>query len=312
MKKEVELERPKKEIKENEASMLRWLATVVVGFIIGSFVFGTVLTGIMYIVNINVPALGEGGSWHEYSTLITLVLNSACLFWGTVIAIRIVAKTSIKSFVLGSGRNIKLNIKKEVLPIAGLSLLGIIVFSSLPFINNISRNNITATQISFVIIFSLLFTWMQTSWEEFVFRGVTLRITCKDDIGFNKKSIIGCVISSVLFMLMHVANPEVLSLSGIDVVFMTLSYLVPGVLLYVFDVMCGNLLPGLIIHYVNNFFNFALISEVVSAGGTTSIWIDYSNKPGFVSMITVILANVPVLIYLIMAAKKRANGDGYI
>jgi len=294
---EEESKKTKKEIKENEASMLRWLATVVVGFAIGSFVFGTVLNIILYFVD-KMPVFQEGGSWYEFSNLIKLELNAACLFWGTVIAIKVVAKTSIKSFILGSGRTSKVNIRKEVLPFAGLYLLGLIIIT-VPYIKNISLNNLTVAQIVFVIIFCLLFTWMQTSWEELVFRGVALRITCKNDIGFNKKSIIGCVISSLLFMAMHIANPEVTRLSGVDMVFAVLSYLVPGVLLYVYDVLCGNLVPGIIIHFVNNAFSFVLVSEAVSVGGTTSIWIDYSNRPGFISFLVVLLANVPVIIYLI-------------
>lgn len=94
-------------------------------------------------------------------------------------------------------------------------------------------------------------------------------------------------------------------MSGIDVVFMVLSYFVPAAFYYVFDVLEGNLLPGIIIHFVNNLFSFALISEEVSAGGATSIWIDHSNKPGYMSFITVILANVPVLIYLLIKKKKK-------
>jgi len=98
---------------------------------------------------------------------------------------------------------------------------------------------------------------------------------------------------------MHVANPEVTRLSGVDMVFAVLSYLVPGVLMYVIDVLCGNILPGIVIHFVNNFFSFVLLGEVVSAGGATSIWIDYSNRPGIISFFAVLLAYVPVVVYLI-------------
>jgi len=296
---EKELKKTKKEIKENEASILRWLATVVIGFVLGS-VIGT----IFQIIIEKIPTISEGGSWDVMHNIISLMLYFACLFWGMVIAIKTVAKTSIKSFILGADRTTKVDIKKEVLPIAGLFFVGILI-TTIPSIKNISVNNITMAQIVFIIIFCLMFTWMQTSWEEFVFRGITLRITCKNDIEFTKKSIIGCVISSLLFMALHIGNPEVLHLSGIDAVFMVLSYLVPGVLLYVVDVMCKNILPGMIIHFVNNFFAFVFVSEAVSAGGATSIWIDHSSKPGILSFIAVIISYVPVLIYLIIKRNKK-------
>jgi len=295
-----------KNIKENEASVLRWIATIIVGYLLGS-VISIIPTGILFIVRRAVPALSEGGSWYAFSKYIALIINFAGMFIGTIINIKLIAKTSFKSFVLGADRTTKVNIKKEVLPIAGLYILGMLIATVLPFINNISLNNLTLGQVVFVILFTLAFTWMQTSWEELIFRGIPLRMTCHNDIKFDKNSVIGCVISAVLFMMVHISNPEVQSLSGMNMVFMTLSYLVPGILLYVYDVMCGNLLPGMIIHFINNFFAFVLLSAEVSVVDSTSIWIDHSNQSGFVTMITLILANVPVLIYLIVTKMKKKD-----
>jgi len=295
-----------KNIRENEASVLRWIAAIIVGYLLGT-VIGFIPAGMLIIIQRNVPALCEGGSWYAFSKYMSLILNFAGMFIGTVISIKLIAKTSFRSFVLGANRTTKVNVKKEVLPILGLYVLGLSVTTVLTSIRNISPNNLTMGQVVFVIFFTLAFAWMQTSWEELVFRGIPLRMTCKNDIKFNKNSIIGCVISALLFMAVHIANPEVQNMSGINMIFMTLSYLVPGVLLYVFDVMCGNLLPGMIIHFINNYFAFVLVSGEVSAVDSTSIWIDHSNQSGFATMIAVILANVPVLIYLIVTKSKRNN-----
>jgi len=294
-----------KNIKENEASALRWIVAIVVGYLLGTLI-GFIPIGVLFIMQSSVPALSVGGSWHAFSSYISLIINFACMFIGTVISIKLIAKTSFKSYVMGADHTTKVNVKNELLPITCLYVLGLIVATVLPNIKNISLNNLTIGQVVFVIFFTLAFAWMQTSWEELVFRGIPLRITCHNDIRFNKKSVIGCIISSLLFMAVHITNPEVQTLSGIDMIFMILAYLVPGVLLYVIDVMCGNLLPGLIIHFVNNFFAFVIVSAEVSVVESTSIWIDYSKQSGFTSMITVILAYVPVLIYLIVTKSKKS------
>lgn len=298
----------KKFIKENEASFLRWVATIIVALLMGTL-FSIVPCMVVAIMAMTLPAMREGGALSGYVGYINLLVSFGGYYWGAVFSIKIIAKTSIKSFILGAGRTEKVSIRKEVLPVGLLYLLGIILTSVLPDIKNITYSGMNIKIFLFILVFSLIFAWMQTSFEELLFRGIPLRFLCKNKITWSLKVFLITLIPSALFMLAHITNPEVQQFSGIQKTFMILTYLVPAIGLTVCDMLCGNILPGLVIHWVNNFFGFVILGTEVSASGGTSIFVDHTSPSGIGSFVFQIIAYVPVVVYLVLK-KKNVIGDG--
>lgn len=107
-------------------------------------------------------------------------------FWGLVIAIKVVGKTSLKDFVLGVGG--KLN-KKECLTVLALSVSAFLG-NLLTDLGHLHLRGVSFGTFAAGFLISLALIWMQTTWEELLFRGIILHWVSKNDIGFNKKSIL--------------------------------------------------------------------------------------------------------------------------
>lgn len=106
------------------------------------------------------------------------------------------------------------------------------------------------------------------------------------------------MLSSILFMLLHMSNPEVLNLSGLDLAAGAGNYFVTGLFLYMTNLLIGGMEAGLIFHYLNNFFCFVLVSEKVTAVPTPSIFIDYGESTGVGSLISVLISCALPTFYL--------------
>ena len=152
----------KKSIAPNEASLVRWIVTLLVGCLIG---FALCIPMAPLMVN------QEGSFLGIPRSQIVLNLCFAAMLVGLVIALKAIAKTSLKDFVLGVGNKIN---KKECLIVLGLYTLGF-VLTYLPSIPYISLRGVKAGEFAFLIVYMLLLVWMQSTWEEFVFRGLLIR-----------------------------------------------------------------------------------------------------------------------------------------
>lgn len=293
----------RKKWKENEAPIFRWILTVVVGFFLGWIING-VLQYFLTRMTIIIPAFHSGGALANVKSLFITLGAFSGFYIGFTIALKSITKTSLKAFVLGADRNKKTKFKTEVFPILGLYLLGMacgLVFS----IGKIELRGLAVTEIIFTFILCCAFTWMQTSWEELVFRGLPLRIFCKNKIGFNVKTIIICLVTSGLFMVAHIGNPEVAGHSDLNFAIVLASYCVSGIGLFLVDMLAGNLLPGLLIHCLNNMVCFFFLDAAVSVSGGTSILVDHSTSAPVIVLAQTIIAYIPVIIYLIRKRKKQ-------
>lgn len=283
-------------IAPNEASFRRWIAVLVVGFLLGS------VLGIPFGV---LRALSTGDTFlgTDYRQIWEM-MASVLLFVGQVIAIRRVGKTSVKDFVLGVGGKVN---KKECLTILGLYALGMVI-SYLPVLGNIRLRGVSGGGFAFLVVFMLLTAWTQTTWEELIFRGLVIRWTCKNDVRFTKKALIGAIVTSVLFALAHAPNPEVTTQSGIRVLIQLVCYAIPGLVLFLADLYFGSLLPGILIHWLNNFTLFTLIASEVTALPVPTLLVDTTPHKAEWSLVSTVIVYVPVLVYMILDArmKKRA------
>ena len=286
-----------KHIKPNEASLGRWVATGVVGYGLG-----TVLSLPWSLLLNYFPEFLLNSPFGFMAEIVKLMVTFLFQYIGIVIAIRWIGKTSIRDFILGVGGKVN---KKDCLTILGLYVIGYLIVT-LPGISNIQLRGIGAGQFAMLFVFSLLFVWMQTSWEEFLFRGLFLRYACKNDIRMTAKAVVCGIIASLLFMILHIVNPEVTSQErGMQTVFAVLVYLIPGLAFYFADIYYKSLVPGLLLHWLNNFTVFSILSENVTAGGSPTPLVDMKHYTGLDNFISAIILYVPLYVYLAWKLWKK-------
>ena len=284
----------KKIIAPNEANLGRWIIVLLVGLLAGS-VIGTPLT----ILAQTKTSFVFGSPVSAIFTMLTFVP----LFWCTVLAIKLIGKTSLKDFVLGVGGSVN---KKECLTVFGLYTLGFVLHcipSALK--GEIRFNDIKAGEFAFLLVFALATTWMQTTWEELTYRGALIRWACKNKVGYNKKSVIGGILVTLIFAASHATNPEVTSLHGFDVVVMMLSYVIPGLMYHFASVHFGTLLPGIIMHLTNNFLLFTMISGEVSAMPFPTLFVETATHNAARTLLGTVITYLPMLIYMIVIGIRR-------
>lgn len=286
----------RKRVAPNEASWLRWIAFIIVGLLIGA-----VISMPLEILIMIGPYFLLQGVVGELLEPIRLFNNFVGMFIGTIISLRLVAKTTVREFIYGVGGK---GCKKQNLLVLGLYLLGMVI-SALPFAGNFTLREVGATKYLVSLIVVILFTWMQTSWEEIVFRGVFIRFACKNNISNTKKAVVWGLISSIMFMLIHTSNPEVLNQSGLQVVLACLPYFLSGIGLYFADIYFKSLMPGLIIHWVNNFVSFTIFSSVVAVGGFPSLLVDNTPPTGLYYLVTTVLCYAPLYVYILVKELKK-------
>ena len=286
------MKKEKRHIAPNECSMVRWIAVLVVGYFAA-----TILSFPMAPFAENQVDTFMGIRYAELFGMLTCVP----FFWCLVFAIKVVGKTSLKNFVLGAGGKVN---KKECLTILGLYVAGFFL-SYLPVLGNIRLRSVNIGEFGFLVLFMLLVTWMQTSWEELIFRGLVIRWACKNDVRFTKKALIAAVVSSAAFALMHAGNPEVTSQSGIRIVIGVLNYTIPGLMLYLANLYFGSLLPGMLMHWINNFLLFTLIASEVTAMPVPTLLVDTTPYNAEWVLASELLIYLPIVVYMILDARKR-------
>lgn len=289
----------KKPIAPNECSILRWFLVLLIGFGGGTIALAPLEP---FLKNTTDTILGI--TYKDFFGLLSFVP----MFVLTVIALKFVAKTSVKDFILGVGGTLN---KKLALIILGLYTLGMI----LPYlltIGNISFRGVDPAQYAFLIFFNLLVLWMQTTFEEFIFRGLFLRWACQNEIGYTKKAMLAAVISSLVFMAAHLYNPEITTQSGIDIVLAASSYFISGFACAWADLHFKSLVPGIVIHWCNNFILSVIISQNVSAITNPTLLIDATPKIALWDAVSTVIVYLPVVILIVCSfikGKKTAPAE---
>lgn len=292
----------KKYIAPNEASLLRWIATLAVGM-----VFSILLSPLL----VPVVRILKNGFMGISREQFLEVLAWVPLFFGLVFAIRVVGKTSLKDFVLGVGGKVN---RKECLILLGL-YVATFWLTELPNLEHIHLRDAEPGRFALLFLFMLLVLWTQTTWEELVFRGLLIRWVCKNQVGYTKKAVLAAVITGVAFALSHSGNVEVTSKSGIWVVVAMASYGVSGVMYFLVDLHFGSLLPGILIHWANNFMLTTLISGEVSSMAMPTLLVDATPVSGSGSALGMLVGKIllwlPIMVYMIVDArmKKRAAAN---
>ena len=143
-------------------------------------------------------------------------------------------------------------------------------------------------QFLILILICLTLLPIQTSFEEYLIRGYLLQ-----GIGICTKSrALAFTIPSILFGLLHFANPEIDKL-GNEFIF---AYIIMGFFLGIITMMDEGLELALGWHYANNLIAALLVTADWSALQTNSIY-KYVGEPDIFSQILPALIIFPLLIY---------------
>ena len=152
------------------------------------------------------------------------------------------------------------------------------------------------------LVIAILLIPLQTSFEEYLFRGHMIQ-----GIGlFTNSRLIPLVITSVLFGLMHIANPEVGKIGYIIMVY----YIGTGFFLGVITLMDEGLELALGFHAANNLIGALLVTSDWTAFQTHSIFKDVSEPAAGFDIIFPVCVIFPILI-LIFAKKYKWNNWNY-
>ena len=289
MKKE---KKEKKYIAPNECSFKRWLAVLVVGLLLGG------LLGSPIAVLSQQDNSFMGIRYFE----LFIQLNFLPMFLGLALAIKFIGKTSLKDFILGVGGKVN---KKESLTIMGLYFAGMAI-TYLLLAKYISLRHVKPGEFVFLFVFMVLTTWAQTTWEELVFRGLVIRWACKNDVRFTKKAIIVAIASAVAFALAHAPNTEVTSQPDVFRMILAVSaYAIPGLLMFFADLYFGSLVPGILIHLINNFVLFTIISSEVTTMPVPTLFVENSPHLAEFMVLSNLGAYVPLYVYIFLDARKK-------
>jgi len=145
----------------------------------------------------------------------------------------------------------------------------------------------------FFIPIALILTPIQTSVEELFFRGYLMQgISLK-----SRKSLVPIIITSLIFMLLHLANPEVAS----SFLLLAAYYLGLALFLAIITVKDNTLELALGVHAANNLFNVVLANYKNSALPSPSIFTSQQLNPLF-NLISFIL--MALIFYAVFFRKK--------
>lgn len=167
--------------------------------------------------------------------------------------------------------------------ITTLMVLGMYFFNSESLVWNFKPD-----KFFIFLIIALVLIPMQTSFEEYLFRGHMLQ-----GIGLATNSrLIPLIITSVLFGIMHIANPEVDKIGYLIMVY----YIGTGLFLGIITLMDEGLELALGFHAANNLVGALLVTADWTAFQTHSIFKDISEPSAGFDILTPVFIIFPLLL----------------
>jgi len=142
----------------------------------------------------------------------------------------------------------------------------------------------------FLVLISFLLLPFQTSMEEVLFRGYLMQ-------GFGtwfKKGICALIVTAAIFGLLHGANPEVVKLGWISMVF----YIGTGLVLGVFAIMDEGIELSLGFHAANNMLAAILVTANWAAFQTEALFIDISEPTVDIELFLPVIVLYPMILYV--------------
>ncbi len=148
-------------------------------------------------------------------------------------------------------------------------------------------------------VIAILLVPIQTSFEEYLFRGYLMQ-----GVGIATKSkLIALIVTSVLFGIMHIANPEVEKIGYIIMVY----YIGTGFFLGIITLMDEGLELALGFHAANNLVTVLLVTADWTALQTDSIFIDVSDPSSGYEVLAPVLIIFPIFLYILSKKYQWTN-----
>lgn len=158
--------------------------------------------------------------------------------------------------------------------------------------------NFQPTKFAVLFVLAVLLIPLQTSFEEYLFRGYLMQ-----GIGvLVKNRWFPLILTSVIFGLLHIANPEIEKLGYVLLVY----YIGTGFFLGIMTIMDDGLELALGFHAANNLFTALLVTADWTAFQTHSIFKDVSDPTvaSFIDVFAPVFIIFPVLLFIFAKVYK--------
>lgn len=153
-----------------------------------------------------------------------------------------------------------------------------------------------------LVVIGVFLIPIQTSTEEYVFRGYLMQ-------GFailTKNKWFPLLMTSVIFGLLHLSNPEVSKMGNIVFVY----YIGTGLFLGILTLMDEGMELALGFHAANNLISALLVTSDWSAFQTNSILKDISEPKAGMDVILPVIVIYPILLYIFSRKYNWSNWKG--
>ena len=153
-------------------------------------------------------------------------------------------------------------------------------------------------------VIAIIFIPLQTSFEEYLFRGYLMQ-----GLGvISKTKWMPLITTSLIFGLLHIANPEVEKLGYIIMVY----YIGTGLFLGIMTLMDDGMELALGFHAANNLFTALLVTADWTAFQTHSIFKDMSNPEaaGFIDVFMPVFVMFPIILFIFAKKYKWTDWSG--
>ena len=150
-------------------------------------------------------------------------------------------------------------------------------------------------------VIAIILIPLQTSFEEYLFRGYLMQ-----GIGvIVKNKWVPLIITSLVFGLLHIANPEVEKLGYVIMVY----YIGTGLMLGIITLMDEGMELALGFHAANNLFTALLVTADWTAFQTHSIFKDMSDPEsiGFIEIFVPVFVVFPILLFILSKKYNWTN-----
>ena len=149
-----------------------------------------------------------------------------------------------------------------------------------------------------LLLISLVFIPIQTSFEEYFFRGYFMQFVAL----LSKNKGVALFLSSVVFGLMHASNPEVAEMGPVVMIF----YIGSGFLLGIMTLMDDGLELALGFHAANNLFGALVITSNSAVFQTDALFV-FSGSSSINELLIQVFIIFPTLLYFFSKKYRWKN-----
>jgi len=253
------------------------------------------LSGILSKLLLTEPIMKPGAEGFSYSLRIYFIVNIGflALLSGTLAAVKFILQIPTKNFITDNPR---LRVRRGVLACCMWILL-LSLFAVLESLFSPGQLSLTLNIPSLLLFLpaAIIMVSIQAASEELLFRTFLGRW-----VGiYTARKLPAAIISGVLFMSVHLFNPEITLYSNSWAIY--LFYFLFGFILMYFSIKDGGYELAIGIHVGNNLFSSILVNYEGSVMPTPSAFTAQSESP-VPALIFLILSSI--IMYLVFLRKK--------